>query len=146
MFCQHVNLKEPATPHAKISAQCPQTRTHLGSKLLLRLVSAHAIDVQPYCCECGITARNRVNEMKKLIMAALALSLIAAPCLFSVEANAASATASAKQHTATAKAGKKSAQVKQSGKVKTKSQGKAKTKKVAAKAKQPTAKKKTNTL
>ena len=77
--------------------------------------------------------------MKKLILAAMALSLMAAPCWISTEANAANTAPAVASGTKAPKASKAS-------KAKAPAKAKKASAKAPAKAKKPTAKKKTQAI
>ena len=60
--CVFVNICRSALQTLRkqllLTDKYPQMRGCVSSNLLLRPAAAHAIDVQPYCCKCGITRRN----------------------------------------------------------------------------------------
>jgi hypothetical protein len=80
--------------------------------------------------------KKRIQNMKKLILAAMALSLMAAPCWISTEAHAAKTTPAVASGTKAPKASKAKAPDK----------AKKASAKAPAKAKKPTAKKKTQAI
>ena len=66
--CVFVNICRSALQTLRkqllLTDKYPQMRGCVSSNLLLRPAAAHAIDVQPYCCKCGITRRNGYKHEK----------------------------------------------------------------------------------